>query len=512
MANEGAADRGAARIGEEDRGRGAGAWLVRAVAVASALTGAIVLVGWIADLPALTTAGAEIAMKANAAVCFVLLGVALWRRSRGGERPDRLAPALAVSAALVGGLTLLEHVLGVDLGIDQLLVHEAPGMPATASPGRMGPPAASSFLLLGTAIAVLHRRAGALRAAVPAIALGVAFAALLPLVGYAYGTRQLYGIARFTGIALPTAVLIEAIAVAVLVASGLGAALRRPSGATRLARRTLAYSTVVPLVAGWAVARGLSAGLYDGTFAVSFLVLALILAVTLLTWRDVAHVARLERRRERAEAARRESEERARARAAELEAVSRELREADRRKDAFLAVLSHELRNPLAPIRNSLFVLGHPGAGADRTRRAIEVIERQAGQLTRLVEDLLDLSRISRGKVRLQRARVDLVDIARRTVEDHRGPAAAAGLELVAELPDAPLWVDGDAARLAQVIGNLLANAVKFTPPGGRIHVAGATRGWPRTRAGGPAYSCVGRGGTPPSTGAAGGSASASPW
>jgi PAS domain S-box-containing protein len=146
------------------------------------------------------------------------------------------------------------------------------------------------------------------------------------------------------------------------------------------------------------------------------------------------------------------------------------LREADRRKDEFLGVLSHELRNPLAPIQNSLAILARAPAGGEQARRAAAVADRQVRHLTRLVDDLLDVTRITRGKIRLQRARLDLVELVRRAVEDHRGTLG--DRRLTVTLPDERVWVNGDPTRLSQAIGNLLQNAAKFTREAGSIRVS----------------------------------------
>jgi PAS domain S-box-containing protein len=148
------------------------------------------------------------------------------------------------------------------------------------------------------------------------------------------------------------------------------------------------------------------------------------------------------------------------------------LHEAARRKDEFLAMLGHELRNPLAPIRNCLLILEQPGATPEQTERARRTLERQVQHLTRLVDDLLDISRISQGKIFLRTGRLDLVALVSTAVEDHRAAAADAGQTLGLDLPDRPLWVNGDPTRLAQCVGNVLHNAVKFTEPGGRIEVS----------------------------------------
>lgn len=146
------------------------------------------------------------------------------------------------------------------------------------------------------------------------------------------------------------------------------------------------------------------------------------------------------------------------------------LRAVQQRKDEFLAVLSHELRNPLTPIRYSVHLLERCGSMDERSRRAVSIIDRQVTQLARLVDDLLDVTRISRGKIRLQRSRIDLVDLVRRTVEDHR--FVLEDREVAVNLPKAALWVDGDPTRLAQIVGNLLQNAAKFTTKGGAITVS----------------------------------------
>ncbi len=157
---------------------------------------------------------------------------------------------------------------------------------------------------------------------------------------------------------------------------------------------------------------------------------------------------------------------------AEVREANAKLVEADRRKTEFLAVLSHELRNPLAPIVSSLYVIERAMPGSDQARRAREVIDRQVQHMTRLIGDLLDVTRISRGKITLQRERLDLNALALATLEDHRALFLRNGISLDFEGAGAPLWVDGDPTRLSQVIGNMLQNAAKFTLPGGQALLA----------------------------------------
>jgi two-component system CheB/CheR fusion protein len=147
------------------------------------------------------------------------------------------------------------------------------------------------------------------------------------------------------------------------------------------------------------------------------------------------------------------------------------LRASDERKSAFIAMLSHELRNPLAPLRHALWLLDRAPPGSDQAGAARKTLARQVLHLSRLTDDLLDATRISRGKIQLHRSPVDLVEIVRSAVEDHGSLFAARHVTLVHELPDLPLRLDGDATRLGQVVGNVLWNAAKFTEPGGRAEV-----------------------------------------
>jgi signal transduction histidine kinase len=144
------------------------------------------------------------------------------------------------------------------------------------------------------------------------------------------------------------------------------------------------------------------------------------------------------------------------------------LRDADRRKDEFLATLAHELRNPLAPLRTALDILQLTD-DADTARRLRAIMTRQVDQLTRLVEDLMEVSRITRGNVRLRLADVDLVDVARAAIETSRPLMDERGQVLDVALPASPLPVRGDAMRLAQVIVNLLNNAARYGRAGGRV-------------------------------------------
>lgn len=161
----------------------------------------------------------------------------------------------------------------------------------------------------------------------------------------------------------------------------------------------------------------------------------------------------------------------------ERKRIEEERAESERRKDEFLAMLGHELRNPLAPIKNGIAILQVGRADARRRAWALEVMGRHLGQLTRLVDELLELSRISQGKIVLARSPGPIAEAILRAVETARPVIDAHGHELVMELPGHPIWVNADAMRLAQAVANLLLNAAKFTPAGGRITISAEAGG-----------------------------------
>lgn len=157
---------------------------------------------------------------------------------------------------------------------------------------------------------------------------------------------------------------------------------------------------------------------------------------------------------------------------ARSEAGERKLREADKRKDEFLATLAHELRNPLAPIRIGVEVLKHAAFDSVEGLKVIGIIERQTTQMVRLIDDLLDVSRIASGKLRLRTAVIDLRDVVTRALEVSEPLTTEARQQLQVNLPNSGVHVDGDVARLVQVVSNLVNNAAKFTPAHGNIEIS----------------------------------------
>jgi signal transduction histidine kinase len=193
---------------------------------------------------------------------------------------------------------------------------------------------------------------------------------------------------------------------------------------------------------------------------------------------ELTRQAELLRQNERREHERRLNEERQRwemerlrAEAAREKKIAEDLAEADRRKDEFLAMLGHELRNPLAPIVNALHVmrLREGDNSADQSMR--DLVERQVRHLSRLVDDLLDVSRITRGKIQLRTERLELAPVVQRAVESSRPLIEERRHQLSVSVPEASIWLDADPTRLEQILSNLLTNAAKYTEEGGRVWI-----------------------------------------
>ncbi|HEV8196171.1 MAG TPA: HAMP domain-containing sensor histidine kinase [Gemmatimonadales bacterium] len=162
---------------------------------------------------------------------------------------------------------------------------------------------------------------------------------------------------------------------------------------------------------------------------------------------------------------------------AERSLAEAELRLGDRRKDEFLAILSHELRNPLAPIRNSLHILRLTASADPAVSKVGEMLERQVHHLVRLVDDLLEISRISEGKIELRKEPIDLAGALHVAVESSRPLIDAAGHQLIPSIPAEPIILEADPVRLTQILANLLNNAARYTEPGGRIWLTAAPEG-----------------------------------
>jgi signal transduction histidine kinase len=427
-----------------------------------------VLVGWCLDVDELKALRGPITMKANAAAALLAAGVALLLFGSSNRTTVFVARLLAFFVSLVGAATLSQHLFGWNLGIDELLFEEPPGARGTASPGRMGPNGSLCLTLAGLALACLLRPTR--KSAVIAQVLGatVAVLALLPTVGYLYGATQLYAVSRYTGIAFHTSVSLLVLGLAVLTArpaEGPAAALLTSAPHGVMARRLLAVAVVFTPAFGYVRVFGERQGWYDVGLGASIFAVAMIVLLSLTIWRTAVALGRTAEDLQRAEQARTDL--------LALERAARQKAEqADRAKDEFIAALSHELRTPLNAILGWMYMLRNEAVPDAAKGRAAEAVVRNAGLLARLIEDLLDTSRITTGRMELATTSVDVPAVVRAAIESVLPASEQRGvrveLEVAAGIPE----LTGDPQRLQQVVWNLLSNAIKFSPPGSTVNVA----------------------------------------
>jgi signal transduction histidine kinase len=331
-----------------------------------AFVGSVVsFLGWPLDIPRLTDWFDDgVSIQPNAAVLIMLSGAAVMLVQGRGWRG---ATVLGAIAGVGGVLILLQYVIGTDFGFNhQLLFGRTWGQITTLTPGRVGPPASSSFALIGTALVLLgcaglRPARDRLRRFVPAVGLAVCGIAGFSLLGYAFGAAQFYTIPWLTAIALPTATMLLAVGIALVLSvpeHDPVLLFSERSGAGALARITIpALTIMIPLVL-WLRTRGYEQGYYDLGTGRALGALTLLVASIAIVWMALLAL----RRREQT------------------------LRDADRRKDEFLATLAHELRNPLAPLRNAIELQRRAAGDAQVVESARAMMERQVAQMVRLVD------------------------------------------------------------------------------------------------------------------------------
>jgi PAS domain S-box-containing protein len=271
----------------------------------AATIGVLGMAGWVFDLGQLKGVWVDgVTMKANAAVCLVLSGVALWMLTGERNMGRTVAKVLAAVVAITGALTFAQHVGRFSLGIDQLLFREEAGALATASPGRMGPPASACFLLLGTGMALFDVRTK--RGRVPAQWLGLLSGLIVsvPLIGYAYLFQPLYGVPHISGIAIHTAVALAFLSAGLVTArpaTGLMGVVCADDAGGIMARRLLLPAILIPFAFGWVRTFGERAGWFDETSARPIMVIALMAGLAAVVWWCARTVSEIGRHRTRAE-------------------------------------------------------------------------------------------------------------------------------------------------------------------------------------------------------------------
>jgi signal transduction histidine kinase/CheY-like chemotaxis protein len=436
-----------------------------------AMVAALVLGSWWAGF---ATAPAVVpgwrVMVPGTAFSFLCVGAALMVFASGRGVARVFVPALAAAAITLPVLTIVEYATGERFGVERWF-----GVPfAEDSPvaGRMSPVTALSFAFLAVSLAALPW-AGLVWEGILRLGAGTALTmSWLAVVALAFDMSRLADAPGFPGMAVLTMALMAASSVGVLASST--HALARLRGARvrgAIAPGLIVAAFAVPLLLGRLrvfldlhVDRGLAMAAVVITFA---------MVMAAFGWRLLARLEAYQTNRERLLA---DLEHRVDERTQALASVNRELHdskvrlvEADRRKDEFLATLAHELRNPLAPIRTGLEILKSDGLSPMASNHAHQVIGRQMRHLVRLIDDLLDVSRITANKLELRLEPVDVAEILHQGVETARADVERARHALTLHLPPPGTCVLGDPTRLTQIVANLLQNASKYTPRGGHI-------------------------------------------
>ena len=427
--------------------------IVAAALAAFVLVGGVLsLLGWLLDVPRLTDwQNSDVSIQGNSAAMLAICGLSALLYLVGFRK---IVVVLGFVVAVAGALFVAQHFTGRDFGINhQLLFGRTWGQSTTVTPGRMGPPASASLLLLGVAILLLGatKTGSSWRGLIPKLTTAVALICAFSLVGYLFQARHFYAIPWRTAIAFQTTTMLVSIAVALTIVvheQQPMRILREHSAAGLLARRVLPLLVILPPLISFLRVKGEELRFYDPGTGIALSSILMIVILVGIMWSALLVVSRHEQRE----------------------------READRKKDEFLATLAHELRNPLAPLRNALHILRLKDSQSPEVVWSRDVIDRQLQQMTRLVDDLLDVSRISRGKIELRRERVELSQLVERAVETSRPLIDQGKHQLIVSIPETPILISADVIRVAQIFSNLLNNAAKFSDPGGQIHLSAEVR------------------------------------
>jgi signal transduction histidine kinase/ActR/RegA family two-component response regulator len=437
---------------------------VRAAAAGAFVLSALVLIGWQFDVGLLKSGlPGQSATQPLTAVCLCLCALALGLSSASSERyrvVTRLCALLPLALVLA---TVWQNALDADWGLDRWLfpdavVHEQTGQ--FLRPGRTAGATLLAIAMLAVCLLCAEARSRAVNRLYIVLATAGAVFCVAVLIAYAFSLKILYAMGLYANVSLNSGVILGALFIGTLLRrSDLGwvRLLTSSAAGSESARRLLMWSVVLLFVLA-AVVQICTANLLYGeqieATVVTFAALGLLLAGI------VSHAERLNA----LDSARHTANARVRV-------IEEELASNARAKDAFLAVLAHELRNPLSSLRNGIEIVRRR-SGPDRTlSQTATTMARQMSQLVRLVDDLLDLSRLDQGTIELQRERVEVKDVVERAVEACRDSLTAREHALVVAPIDPDLAVHGDRHRLIQVVSNLLAHSVHYTEPGGRISI-----------------------------------------
>ncbi len=398
-------------------------------------------------------------MKFNTSVVFFLFGLSLVFHQSNNFRAHRTAQILAVSAMAIAALTLSQYIFGYNLGIDEIIFRDHPNPNITSSPGRMSPLVAFNFLLTGTALLLWRKIAR--NNVRPAEYLSIA-GMIIPFIaalGYLFSASSLYSFTSVTGVALITAIIflfLHSGILAVYFERGIMTILLSQTRGGTVLRFLLPSSLLTIILIDWISLKAAQAGIITENLVVPIGTLASGSVISLLILRSAKLLYDADIKEQKI--------------FAELQTAYQTADEANRAKDEFISVVSHELRTPLNAILGWVKIV-QVKPTEENMRRAMEVIVRQSESQLRLVEDLLDVSRVISGKMRLEIKPLQIENVVAESIESVRPAAQAKNIELIFDKSGEIKPLDGDGDRIQQVYWNLLSNAVKFTPKDGSVNV-----------------------------------------
>ena len=448
------------------------------------IVGVLVLIGWSvgSTAPASVIGGWRV-MVPSTAFGFVCIGLGLTAAARL-RADDRIGIAtvrfFALASSILPLFTIAESLFRVRFGVESWLGVSFAADPPDPYAGRMSATTALSFLLLATGLASLSWPANWATRLVRLAGGAALTMSWLAVMAVSFDDSRLGNIARFPGMAVPTIALLAIASAGILAGSSHVVKHLRDADAEVVIPKWLFVGVFLfPLLLGRVQA--LLDRRIDADLGGAIVIVVSAFVITIAVWASATRMQSLQRLRLAVLA---ELEARVADRTRDLGSANarlrhseERLREADRRKDEFLATLAHELRNPLAPIRTGFEILKNPATPDSVRQRANEVIDRQMQHLVRLIDDLLDVSRITAEKMDLKPGRLNLIDVVQHAVETTRAAIDEAGHTLDLHWPPGPVITVGDTMRLNQVIANLLQNACKYTPEGGHIAVSLSSRG-----------------------------------